>query len=279
MIKNITNKRLNKLKHRAFYGDPSAQFDLATVFEFVKHDSKQAFHWYLASAKQGVADAMYSLGACYGDGYGVRVNNTFAAKWFRKAAMAGSLRGQYAYGKSLLYGIGVRKNSKQSEIWLSKAAQSSHADAIAELGNLYYHSTSKIRNISTAIRFYERAAELGSVEAAYNLAFCYQEGIGVKCNLDRAFSLFMQSVSTEPDSANQIGYYYYYGLGRKVDQKKAFIWYQKGSRSGSANAIYNLSLCYLYGTGCRKNSRLAYLCLSRAAKLGNRQAIAKLRRM
>ena len=52
----------------------------------VEQDYVQAVAWYLKSAAQGVAPAMYSLGGMNKNGLGVAPNDQAAAQWWSKAA-------------------------------------------------------------------------------------------------------------------------------------------------------------------------------------------------
>ena len=52
--------------------------------------AQRAAEQYLKAAEQGDVDAMYQLGECYEDGFGVEEDEEEAIKWYRKAAEQGN---------------------------------------------------------------------------------------------------------------------------------------------------------------------------------------------
>ena len=74
-------------------GDVSAQFSVATAYEFgtdVKKDLKQAFEWYLKAANQSHAPSQYKVAYFYEKGLGVAKNIDSAMTWYKKAKANGS---------------------------------------------------------------------------------------------------------------------------------------------------------------------------------------------
>ena len=49
----------------------------------------EAFKWYRKAAEQGFAQAQYSLGKCYQEGFGTQKNEAEAEKWLSKARNQG----------------------------------------------------------------------------------------------------------------------------------------------------------------------------------------------
>lgn len=74
-------------------GDVSAQFSVATAYEFgtdVQKDLKQAFEWYLKAANQSHAPSQYKVAHFYENGFGVAKNVDTAMSWYKKAKTNGS---------------------------------------------------------------------------------------------------------------------------------------------------------------------------------------------
>lgn len=74
-------------------GDVSAQFSVATAYEFgtdIKKDLKQAFEWYLKAANQSHAPSQYKVAYFYEKGLGVAKNIDTAMTWYKKAKDNGS---------------------------------------------------------------------------------------------------------------------------------------------------------------------------------------------
>lgn len=74
-------------------GDVSAQFSVATAYEFgtdVKKDLKQSFEWYLKAANQSHAPSQFKVAHFYENGLGVAKNIDTAMTWYKKAKANGS---------------------------------------------------------------------------------------------------------------------------------------------------------------------------------------------
>ncbi len=90
------------------------------------------------------------------------------------------------------------------------------------------------------------------MEALYNLAYCYAEGVGVEQSMDEAFKLW-----------------------NAIDEAYANDLETGTSTEPLAFAIptmYNLGLCYLTGDGVKQNPISAYVYIRGAAKAGHASA-------
>jgi TPR repeat protein len=79
-----------KFKELADKGDPSAQFNLGSLYhsgQGVTQDDKQAALLFAKAAEQGHTDAMDNLGLRYAKGEGVEQDWVQAYKWFSIAGM------------------------------------------------------------------------------------------------------------------------------------------------------------------------------------------------
>lgn len=74
-------------------GDVSAQFSVATAYEFggdLKKDLKQSFDWYMKAANQSHAPSQFKVGYFYEHGLGINKNKNTAMSWYKKAQANGS---------------------------------------------------------------------------------------------------------------------------------------------------------------------------------------------
>ncbi|ORX98468.1 HCP-like protein, partial [Basidiobolus meristosporus CBS 931.73] len=128
-----------------------------------------------------------------------------AAHFFRLAACQGSPVGLFLYGISLRHGWGCKVNPQVAFQCLQKAAEYAVFDlnnltnntnlsaakhelvlAIYELGVCFQHGWGVSKNKSTAVYYFEIAANLGDPDAQNDLAFCYLHGHGVRKNRHKA---------------------------------------------------------------------------------------------
>lgn len=73
-------------------------------------------------ALQGNADAQFSLGWMYANGYGLRIDEPEAFRWWRKAAEQGHPEAMFTVAMAYLNGEGVEKDEHAALEWLHKAA-------------------------------------------------------------------------------------------------------------------------------------------------------------
>ena len=75
--------------------------------------------------------------------------------------------------------------------------------------------------MAEALKYYKKAAELGSAKAMYNIGVCY-----------------------------------YYGDGVEKDLKTAAAWYERAAEGGDGDGLFSIAYCYLTGTGVERNDRM-----------------------
>ena len=94
-------------------GDVSAQFSVATAYEFggdLKKDLKKSFEWYMKAANQSHAPSQYKVGYFYENGFGVAKNINTAMTWYNKAKANGSNQAKKRLNKK-----GFAKNEKAAK--------------------------------------------------------------------------------------------------------------------------------------------------------------------
>ena len=157
-----------------------------------------------ADALAGDAGAQNDLGCAYSSGDGVIKNLKEAFMWFERSAKQGNKYGQYNVGRYYQYGFGTIKNIQLAVEWYEKAADQGFGKAANMLGGIYEKGYTPImaertlkRDISNGIpanhdeAFYWYNRGKNSDEPAkYNLARCYEEGIGTTISLYKACVLY-----------------------------------------------------------------------------------------
>ena len=140
----------------------------------------------LEEANNGNVDAMYLLGKLNWESDYVED----AFNWFSKAAEQGQADATYYIGNIYHHptGLGLVEPSDEKAItYYQKAAELGSAKAMCELGWRYRQGTVALeKDPAKAIELFQKAAELGEPEASYWLARCYQFGIGVEKDLEKA---------------------------------------------------------------------------------------------
>lgn len=150
-----------ELANRALAGNAEAQFELADLYMQSEHDDDitLAEEWALKAAENGQVEAMYWLG----EGY------TVYAKELREEDPEES-----------------KAHFELAYYWLSKANIQKHAAATLELAGYYRRGDVIEKDEAKSVALVKQAAELGDVQAMRDLAFIYENGMGVEANEEQA---------------------------------------------------------------------------------------------
>lgn len=154
-----------------------------------------AIHWFKKAAEKGIPESQYLLGECYLLGEGVEQSNEKSFELYKKSADQGYINAQFKMGFCYEKGIGVIKDVTKSNEWYIKANNQAFAEGICQLGKVilarernkeFYHNNTlqqffKEKDTLTFLDDYSslglsymtEAAEMGNVEANYELGIYY----------------------------------------------------------------------------------------------------------
>ena len=162
----------------------------------------------------------------------------------------------------------------------SLAAEKGNADAMCNLGDMYYYGQGVTRDYARAIEWYTKAAENGNADAMYNLGVLYYFGVGVPQDYARAFEWYTKAAENgDAKAMNDLGNMYYYGKGVSWNFARAFEWYQKAAEKGNAKAMNNLGYMYYWGKGVTQDYARAFEWYTKAAEKGDAFAMDNLAKM
>ena len=98
-----------------------------------------------------------------------------------------------------------------------------------------------------AVEYFKLAAEKGHSLAQCALGNCYDDGDGIKQNVQKAISYYELSAAQGfPLAQCNLGKCYEHGDGCEKDMNKAVYYYKLAADQNFADALYNLSICYLF---------------------------------
>lgn len=106
-------------------GQANAQYTVGTMYYEglgVDENFNEALTWFRRSAEQGYARAQHRLGYIYWDGDEVPQDYGLAVRWFREAAEQGHAKSQYNLGLMYANGLGVPQDYIMAHLWLNLAA-------------------------------------------------------------------------------------------------------------------------------------------------------------
>jgi serine/threonine protein kinase len=192
---------------------------LGKIF-FQEKDMKESRRWYQLSADLGDQEGYYRVGMNYG----------LAEEWQKALDNYLKIKNPNLATKTLIAAAysGLR-NETQALVWYKKAADDGSADALVNVGVIYYNR----KDFPNAIQAWKKASSLGSGPASYKLARLYTD------QKDKEEAAKYDKVGA---SQGEIGSIFFYGFyfQEKEDYKNAKIWYQKGVDKNDANSMVQL---------------------------------------
>jgi TPR repeat protein len=208
-------------------GDARAALLVGVLFdtgEGVAPDAAMAMQWYRRAAEAGNAAGMFNVAVMYDAGRAVPQDRPLAASWYQRAADHGY--GRAAFNLALMYeaGDGVPRDPARAialfrlaaahgivaaRVHLPGAIQRAAAlgapggddTALQEFRQAQRVLVSRgIGEASHAVELFRRAAENHNVLAEYDLAYCYEHGIGVPADRFQAY-VWYRRAAVETTSA------------------------------------------------------------------------------
>lgn len=119
-------------------------------------------------------------------------------------------------------------------------------------------------DFNKAFSLYEQLSTL-EPEGLYSLGTCYMQGKGTSVNHSKAFDLFTQAAAlNHPKAMVSLALCYQTGDGTKIDQKKAMQLEDAAIELDEPLAYFLRAMRYHMGFGVRKNLKQTFNCLCKA---------------
>lgn len=147
----------------------------------------------------------------------------------------------------------------------TKAELEAEAEELNTKGYSFFKGIGVEKDYAKAVEFWEKAVELGNIQAHNSLAICYMYAYGVDRDYYKAFKL--NEVAAKAGVANaqcNLGFLYSKGAGVYQSDTQAMYWWEKAAGQGHSDAQCNLGLCYL-----EKKSTEALYWFDKSVEQGN----------
>lgn len=209
-------------EHAAAAGSVNAALYLGMMFDTGRgapRNYSEALSWYQLAAEKGSLAGLYNAGVMYDAGFGVPQDTRQAAEFYEKAAAKGAARA--AFNLALLYenGDGVGQDDERARKYFRLAERLGVPAARSHLGKSAPQSPSAdddqsfntvhpiddgapaagSKNAAKAADSIRRLADTGDPAGAYDLAYCYENGIGVEIDLGQAYALYSKAAAGASD--------------------------------------------------------------------------------
>jgi len=167
---------------------------------------------------------------------------------FREAAEKGSAFAMCMCSRFCRTGWGVPQSNVEAFRWAEKAGVAGYAPGHYEVGKCYEEGIGVLANLDRARQCYEEAAEGGFGFAAYHLAEMYSSGKFGDANVVKAIERAKWADHlNEPMASLLLAKWYEEGIGVGKDLNEAVSWYFRAADLGNFFASFRLSMAYQLG--------------------------------
>ncbi len=264
--KSLTDAELSQA---AKQGDGRAQYELAKRLAS-QPDYPNAMHWMQQAAEQPGplaadqkirANAAWQVGDWYQVGLGEPKNPALATLWWQRSARLGSTNANYRLGL-MCQEQHQGKLASECLDWFDQAAKRDHAESQLILARWY---SQQLGADADAVKWLEKAADLGNRDAQYLLGERYQQGKVVAKRPDLAQRWNDKAAAQQqPNALLQ--------QAKQATPADVFTAYQRAATAGSAEAELWLGMAYLAGEEVSADPALGRYWLELAAGHGSHEA-------
>ena len=150
-------------------------------------------------------------------------------------------------------------------------------EAQYNLATMYQNGVGVIQNYEKAFEWHLKAAEQGMLGSQVNVGIMYENSIGTKKDISKAMEWYLIAAERNESQAQfNLAVIYHQGSGNNkdvVDFEKALKWYNRAARQGYADAQNNLAIMHYLGEGIIPDPLQAYMWLNISVANGNLKAI------
>lgn len=186
------------------------------------------------AAAQGDASAQFEVASRLAEGKGTDQDLREAAQWYQRSAANGFALAQFRLATLYERGLGVKADRQRAQIWYERAATQGNVKAMHNLAVLAA-SRSPNGDYETAARWFKAASEHGLADSQYNLAVLYENGMGVKQDLEESYKwLILAAKGGDTDAAGRRD-----TIKKKLDAKAASA-VEQGAAAWRAKPMQNM---------------------------------------
>ena len=114
---------------------------------------------------------------------------------------------------------------------------------------------------------------ISDAQRDYEQAICYELGMGVIADPERAFALYLQAAEARHLASQiEVARCFYWGIGTDRNHQAAVGWYRIAAEGGDADSQYAIGCALEYGEGIQRSQEEALLWYKGAALQGHDEA-------
>lgn len=177
-----------------------------------EQDYAQSFEWFLKSAQEGNKFAQYSLANLYYYGNGVEKDLSQAFLWYQKSASQGQPYASYAAAQMYSKGEYVAENKETAQRYY-KAALSGFLELESKdqaddnlfykIGVMYKNGLGTEADISKAIDYFKRSAEMNNKNGLYEYGKALIQGNHIEADLEKGLECVEKAMKLKNSNAKR----------------------------------------------------------------------------
>ena len=222
-----------------------------------EQDYEKAFEWFLKSAQEGNKFAQYSLANLYYYGNGVEKDLSQAFLWYQKSASQGQPYASYAAAQMYSKGEYVAENKETAQRYY-KAALSGFLELESKdqaddnlfykIGVMYKNELGTEADISKAIDYFKRSAEMNNKNGLYEYGKALIQGNHIEADLEKGLECVEKAMKLKNSNAKRFfALEYISGEHFSQDIEKGLFMLTECADKGDSFAYFQLGQFYLKG--------------------------------
>ena len=222
-----------------------------------EQDYEKAFQWFLKSSQEGNKFAQYSLANLYYYGNGVEKDLSQAFLWYQKSASQGQPYASYAAAQMYSKGEYVAENKETAQRYY-KAALSGFLELESKdqaddnlfykIGVMYKNGLGTEADISKAIDYFKRSAEMNNKNGLYEYGKALIQGNHIEADLEKGLECVEKAMKLKNSNAKRFfALEYISGEHFSQDIEKGLFMLTECADKGDSFACFQLGQFYLKG--------------------------------
>ena len=222
-----------------------------------EQDYEKAFQWFLKSSQEGHKFAQYSLANLYYYGNNVEKDLSQAFLWYQKSASQGQPYASYAVAQMYSKGEYVAENNETAQRYY-KAALSGFLELESKdqaddnlfykIGVMYKNGLGTEADISKAIDYFKRSAEMNNKNGLYEYGKTLIQGKYIEADLNKGLECIEKAMKLKNSNAKRFfALEYISGEYFSQDIEKGLFMLTECADKGDSFACFQLGQFYLKG--------------------------------
>ena len=222
-----------------------------------EQDYEKAFEWFLKSAQEGNKFAQYSLANLYYYGNGVEKDLSQAFLWYRKSSEQGQPYAPYAVAQMYDKGEYVSQSEETAQRYYKVALSGfleleskDQADdnLFYKIGVMYKNGLGTEADISKAIDYFKRSAEMNNKNGLYEYGKTLIQGKYIEADLNKGLECIEKAMKLRNSNAKRFfALEYISGEYFSQDIEKGLFMLTECADKGDSFACFQLGQFYLKG--------------------------------